>query len=147
MNRTLLEIAAAIVFIGATVWYLEHRGAERCLAADVAAVQKQEVKNAEIHGAEVVEVKHEAEEFKRETAVPITDAPIVRVCPQPARAKPATSAPGPLDHGAAVVREENPGVPATSEWDSTGVVQAGRDADRQIEALERYITDVCSQRH
>lgn len=145
MSRLLIEVVLGITLITATVFYLEHRGAQKCIAADKEAEHKQEVHNAETHGEQVVEVKHEAEDFKRATETPITDAPRVRLCPRPS-AVPVARTPGPVDHEETEHRDANQGVPAAIEWDSTGVVQAGRDADAQITQLEAYIDNVCQKR-
>jgi hypothetical protein len=145
MNRLIIEIVAGIAFVAVAVYFLEHRGAEKCIAADKAAVQEQEVHNAEVHGEQTAEVKAEAREYHDEISRPVTAAPVIRVCARP-REVPAASPTGPVDHEDASLRGEKPEVPTVVEWDSEPIVRSGRDADVQIAKLERYINVVCLKR-
>lgn len=146
-TRLLIEIVAAIVIIASFAWYEQHRGAEKCIAADAKEVQKQEVHDAGVFGAQQAEVADSAKDFHEAANTPVVDAPVVRLCVQPRKERPvAAPAPaGPVDNGRAEHREPSSEVPASTEWDSYGVLQAAHVADAQIKALEEYAV-TCQKR-
>jgi hypothetical protein len=144
MRRTIIEVALALLGIVGYTLFERHRGAAECIADNKEAVHEQDVHNAEMHGAQVSEVEHEAKDYKDAIVKPVAGAPLVRVCPR-AKPMPAPSPPGSVDHGEASLRGANQEVPAVIDWDSRPVVQSGRDADVQIEQLENYITNVCQR--
>lgn len=109
----------------------------------VQAVKIEDKQNAQ-HEKDTVAVEDAGSIFAADTAKPLTQpAPVISVCPAPARpmrapapARPAPDA-APADGGA------NKEEPTVVRWDSAPVVIAGRNADLQIKGLQDYITNVC----
>ena len=135
-------VLVAILVLVVYSWNERLIGAAGCLRnvqkADVAA-QLQEEKQ---HTADVAAVQREGSTYAVTIAAPILPAPIIRLCPDlHVPALQASALPGREAHGEVALGEKDQGQPAT--WDSTPVVQVGRDDDAKITALQDYIVKVC----
>jgi hypothetical protein len=142
----LIGAVVALVGIFGLALYLEHRGAEKCVAANVAAVQVQDAHNASVAAVQDVVIAQEKKDYveavDRPLVRPITlqlcdAAPAVVPAPQAPRPKPDAAAPSP-----AVDRK--PVVPSTTL--GPGLQRTGQQADAQIAALQAYVRDVCLKR-
>lgn len=140
IERIAIEVIAGIVLIWGTVLYLEHRGAQECVAADAAAVQKQETHEAVKGALDAKTINDEAQTFKNTLAAPDPiDAPHVSLCHYTPSTVPNPPAPRPLPHEAAPSREPDPPHPDVGP----PLVKVGVDSDAQVRALQDYITKVC----
>lgn len=145
MFSTLTEKAIVIILmILAIIFFVlfeRHEGAQGCIQSDTQAGVKQEVSVAAATAAAVPEVKKEAADERQAIAVPVVNAPVVRVCPPPQPSHPSEvlqpAAAGPAT-------PESSAVPAASVEVSAGpIIEVGRDADAQVNGLLAYIHNVC----
>ena len=140
-SSLILTLLLAVVIVGWT-WYEQHAGAAGCLQSVQKTNAATEVKEEKQHSADTETVHHEGATYALQIAAPILPAPIIRLCPELHVAPlQASAAPGPEPDAKAADRGEDPQRATT--WDSTPVVQAGRDANAQIAGLEDYILKVC----
>ena len=147
LYERIIWVIVCVIAVGISVLWLEHRGAQNCVASDTRAATAQTTQTATAEGKAAGEVKVEANEYHEAVSQPVTGAPVVRVCPaavapHPREVLPA-AAPGPEPDATARVREADQG----QSWDSTPVVTAGRDADAQVRLLQAYVRDVCIAPH
>ena len=140
-SSLILTLLLAVVIVGWT-WYERHAGAAGCLQGVKASNAAAEVKEEKQHSADTATVQREGVTYAVQIAAPIIAAPRIRLCPELHVAPlQASAAPGSEPDAKAADRGEDPQRATT--WDSTPVVQAGRDANAQIAGLEDYILKVC----
>lgn len=143
LERIAAEVIAALFLIWGTVLYLEHRGAAQCVAADSAAITKQEARNEAQAASDTKEINQEAKAYHDATAAPDPiDSPHVSLCyyrtagavPQAATARPLANAPAPSRSPDPVSPPSDVGPP---------LVKVGVDSDALARGLQDYITRVC----
>ena len=141
IEEKIILVLACAVFLFLGVLYERHEGAVSCVASDVKAAVKQEVKVAADTAAAQVVVKQEGADYAQEKSKPITHAPVIRLCApaQPSNSSPVlpASTPGPIPDAAPAERAE------VKEVDTGPIIAVGRDADAQVEKLQDYIIKVC----
>lgn len=140
LERGAIEALALVLLICGFAFWERHRGAEKCVAADVAAVQKQETHN-EVKGAlDAKTINDEAQTFKNTLAAPDPiDAPHVSLCHYTPSVVPSAPTPRSLPHEATPSREPDSPHPDVGP----PLVKVGVDSDAQVRALQDYITKVC----
>ena len=140
IERLIIEILAGVALAGGLILYFEHRGAQACLKADAAAVQKQETHNEIKAATDAQTINQEAKDYHATLAAPDPiDAPHVSLCHYTASALPSASAPGPRPH------ESAPSGSADTPHPDVGppLVKVGIDSDAQVRGLQDYINKVC----
>lgn len=151
LERTILEVAAALFLIWGTVAYLEHRGAAACLNADKAADTKQEGRNEAQGVQDSKTITQEAQTHADAISADPMPTPAVicvREYPAPRPLLPTTAA-GSNGHGQAPL----PAADYRPVLNFAGGIDIGKPAakigqacDAQISEAQAYITDVCRPR-
>jgi hypothetical protein len=129
-----------------------HEGAQACINRDTQAETKQEVQQGVklAHGEDTS--KEIGSDFDAATHNPPAGEPLhLLMCTpaQPPRARPVSS-PSPAaaqHHGAAPVPQPDPGAQPAARDIGPALDSIGTDADAQVIALQRYVTDVCLAKH
>ena len=150
--RLVGSLALTAALSGGVTWYTVHErgiGAAKCVAEGVKVVAKNDAKVAGQEAAAAVTGKQIGDTYADAIHQPVV-APVYRVQPQScsssARQVLPASSPGPAVGGASEHGAENPGQPPAT-WDSAPVVQAGHDADAQINGLLDYIERECKPKN
>ena len=144
--RLYAELIGLAVLLGAFWWYTEHEreiGEQKCrdqVSIALVAQQQEQLKKQVNQAADVIKIE---DTYHEAITKPVTDAPVIRVCNDTVRTKSVSSASSASSRSDAspVVRETD--TPVVTEWDSAPVIDAGRDADAQVTALQTYIREVC----
>jgi hypothetical protein len=140
IERTIIEVLAVLALVGGFALYEQHRGAAKCIAADAAAVAKQEVHVAVKGELDAKTINDEARVFKNVLAEPAPiDVPHVRLCHYTPAALPRAAAPRPLPDAAPAGRSQDQGTPDLGP----PLVKVGRDSDAQVIGLQDYVKNVC----
>lgn len=146
LERIAAEVIAALFLVWGTVLYLEHRGAAECVAADRAAVAKQEGRNEARAASDTQEINQEAKAYHDAiTAVPDPTPALVCVRKYAApRTLSAAEAAQPVRNGA----PDHPKTDQPPAGDDPGpdLAKIGQGADAQIVELQDYVRDVCRPR-
>src|SRR5438132_11877704 len=140
-ERLVWALLVIVVVLGFS-WHERRIGAAGCLQNVQKTNAAAEVKEEKQHSTDVGTVQKEGTTYAVQIAAPVLRAPIIRLCPDlhvpPLQ---GAAAPGSEAHQDAADRGADSGEPPT--WDSTPVVQAGRDANAHIAGLQDYILKVC----
>jgi hypothetical protein len=121
--------------------YLEHRGAAACVAADAAAVAKQEAHNAAQAASDTKVINQEASTYHEAVSAAPDPTPAL-VCVR------KYSAPRPVSE-TATARPRNDGPTDLPTADRPGfdpgpkLAPIGQEADARVAYLQSYIRDVC----
>lgn len=145
IERIAAEVIAALFLVWGTVLYLEHRGAAACVAADRAAVAKQEGRNEAKAASDTQEINQEAKAYHDAiTAVPDPTPALVCVRRITVAAMPPARAAQPVRDGA----PDHPKTDQPPAGDDPGpdLAKIGQAADAQIVELQDYVRDVCRPR-
>lgn len=144
IERIAAEVVAALFLVWGTVLYLEHRGAASCVAADNAAVAKQEAHNEAQEATDAKAINQEAQTYHealRATPDPTPALVCVRKYAAPrAVSETATARPGydgPTDLPTPDRQGFDPGPRLTP---------IGLEADARVTYLQDYISRVCLTR-
>ncbi len=143
-ERAIWIAIVLLVFISGAL-YLEHRGAEQCIAADQVAAAKQETHNAVLEAQGTTTIFQEAHDYHDAIAAPIARPVHLRLC-SPGSEVRISSPPGQISDGASAVPGPSDGPPVPSESIGPQLQAVGRDADAQVHELQHYILNVCSKR-
>jgi hypothetical protein len=147
-TRDVVWFGICLLALGLFALFERHQGAVGCVAGDVAKAAPIQQAIAIKEGASAEKAKEEGNAYRENTGAPVTGAPLLELCPPavppaPHQVLPAPAArPGPLE--APEPRAADLRQPAAATWDSTPVVQVGRDGDAQINGLLDYIRDNCA---
>lgn len=142
LQHIAVEIVLGLALLIGAVLYLEHRGAEKCINADKAAVTKQVAHNEAKGEQDAQTINLEAQTFKNVVAAPEPiDAPHVSLCHYTPSFVPGPKAAGPVPHAAAPSGSEDTGNPKRDV--GPPLVKAGQVSDAQVLALQDYISRVC----
>ena len=143
LETTLICVIAFILLAGGFAFYFEHRGAAACVAADTAAVTKQEAANEVQEAKATIEITQEDKTYHAALAAPTMPAPAIECVRAPSHRPVLQTAPTP----------SRPDAPTDlSKADSGGfdptpkLTPIGRDADARVIALQSYITQECRVR-
>lgn len=141
LERTLIEIVAFLAMVGGFALYERHQGAVKCVAADVAAVTKEETHEAVKAATHAKTINEEAQTYANTVAAPDPiDSPHVSLCHYTPTALPSAPAPRPLPHEATPSGKSDP-PPAVDV--GPPLVKVGVDVDAQVKGLQDYIRNVC----
>jgi len=144
-----LAWAAAVLILGAClVIGLEHRGAQKCLAADAKLDQQAQVHNAAVDAVNTEIIQQEARDYAEALSRPVLRPISVSLCDRSAASRPmrrAEAAGRAVDEGAGLPRPDNP-APVSDRTVGPELQAIGRDADAQIAGLQDYIRRVCPAR-
>lgn len=141
-------IAAVLVLALCLVIGLEHRGAQKCLAANEVLDQKAEIHNAAVDATNTEIIDHEAREYAEALSRPVLRPITVSLCDRTAASRPVRrpeATARQVDEGAGLPRPDNP-APMSDRAVGPELQAVGRDADAQIAGLQDYIRRVCPSR-
>jgi hypothetical protein len=122
LTEKLIVAALTLILLGIGVFWLEHRGAERCVEGDKTIAADRAVKNAKVEAAGTIAGNTEDRNREEALARPVDPVPVISV--QPA-AHPACRNPAPADRSVAGAGAQAEPVRAAG---AGGGVQAQDDA-------------------
>lgn len=144
--RDYLYLAAILVLLLGFGIYTHHErsvGSAAVVASDQKAVQAQQERNSALQTAAALATSINNGDYKREIAIPIHDAPVpVGLCGSARSSGPVSSAAAPDGSGTVAPVNGAEDASAIAEVQrltefADSAVQIGRDADAQIEALQK----------
>lgn len=146
LQHLAIEIALGLALLVTAVLYLEHRGAEKCINADKAAVATEVTHEAVKAATDAQTINQEAKDHAKATAAAPDPTPALVCVRRYAAPKTLSTAPAaePLGHGPA----DSPKADSPAVGDDPGpdLAKIGQAADAQIAELQDYIKKVCSVR-
>jgi hypothetical protein len=142
----LIGALVALVGVIGLLAYFEHRGAEKCIAANNVKVAQQTAHKATVEAVDVVLVQQEKKTYDETVDRPLVRPISLSLCDTTPAVVPTAATARPEPHAApaspAVHREA--AVPGATL--GPGLQMTGKQADAQIVALQAYIRDVCLKR-
>lgn len=141
LERGAIEALALVLLICGFAFWERHKGAEKCVAADAAAVQKQETHNEVKAALNAQTINQEAKTYAQAVAAAPDPTPAL-VCVR------KYAAPRPLSE-TATARPRNDGPTDLPKADRQGfdpgpkLTPIGIEADARVTYLQDYIQRVC----
>jgi hypothetical protein len=140
--------AAVLVMALCLVIGLEHRGAQKCLAADAKLDHAAEVHNTAVEAVNTEIIEQEARAYADALSQPVRHPINVSLCDRSAPGRPVRrpeAAPGRVD-ATAGIREPDHATSVSDQTVGPELQAVGRDADAQVAGLQDYIRRVCPSR-
>lgn len=147
LEKILIAIVLAMIVVIVFALLERHWGAQSCVNADTKAGLQQQVKQAETHATQTIEVAQEATDYDKALADPVAIRIPLLVCAPPIAShsrevreagRPAGQGDATAPHAATDSGATVQGVPI-----GPGLLAVGKDSDAQIATLQTYIKRVC----